>query len=360
MSHITYVLCHGLNGWGQYDEQYEKKPYWGGASGDVAARWRAQGVDAFAASVAPQGSAWDRACELYAQIAGTKTDYGQAHAAAYGHDRFGRDFTGQPLIPSWDDETRLVLIGHSFGGATIRLFGELLAHGSAEEQEATAPEDLSPLFAGGLDQRIFAIVTLAAPTNGTTAYDLTRDPNFDAKSVKVPLKYRLWDRILKSHTKIKTDERDPRDWASFDMMLDNARALNDRIATLPHVYYLSVACDATKPGKGGVRTPDRTLVDPLFVRTSTLMGCYEGTTKGGCVADSGWHANDGLVNTLSARAPFGAPQKPFDPFNIERGKWNVMPDMHVDHGFFQGGFIRKQNPQPFFQDLLDLLGSLED
>jgi len=355
MSHVTYVFCHGLNGWGQYDEQYQEKPYWGGTSGDVVARWREQGHEAYAASVAPQGSAWDRACELYAQLAGAKTDYGVAHAAAYKHDRYGRDFTGQPLIPAWNDDTRLVLIGHSFGGATIRLFGELLAHGSTEERDVTAPEDLSPLFAGGMDKRIVAIVTLAAPTNGTTAYDLARDPSFDAKRVKVPLKYKLWDRILKSHTKIKADDRDPRDWASYDMLLDHAQALNSRIAMLPHVYYLSVACDATKPGAGDTRVGNPKLMDPLFVKTGTLMGCYHGTTKAGCVVDSAWYANDGLVNTFSARAPLGAPQKPFDRSHIERGVWNVMPDLRTDHGFFQGGFIKKQNPKQFFQDLLTLL-----
>ena len=355
MAHATYVFCHGLNGWGQYDEQYQEKPYWGGASGDVVARWRGQGLSAYAASVAPQGSAWDRACELYAQIAGTRTDYGAAHAAAYRHDRYGRDFSSQQLIPSWNDDTRLVLIGHSFGGATIRLFGELLAHGSAEERDATAAGDLSPLFAGGLEQRVLAIVTLAAPTNGTTAYDLTRDPDFDAKRVKVPLRYKLWDRILKAHTKIKADDRDPRDWASFDMLLDNAQALNARITTLPHVYYLSVACDATKLGADGARVPDTTLMDPLFVRTGTLMGCYHGTTKAGCVVDNAWYANDGLVNTFSARAPIGAQQKPLDPDSIERGVWNVLPDLHADHGYFQGGFIRKQDPHPFFRELLELL-----
>lgn len=358
MGQVTYVFCHGLNGWGSYDEQYEKKPYWGGASGDVAARWRACGLEAYAASVSPQGSAWDRACELYAQIAGTLTDYGAAHSKKFHHARYGRDFTGCPLIPSWDADTRLVLIGHSFGGATIRLFGELLAHGSAEERETTEPKTLSPLFVGGLDQRILAIVTLAAPTNGTTAYDLTQDPSFDARRVRVPLVARFWDWILKRHTRIRTDDRDPRDWASFDMVLDNAQALNGRIALLPHVYYLSVACDATKAGPGGTRVPDRALLDPLFVKTSTLMGCYSGTTAAGCVVDDEWHANDGLVNTISARAPFGAPQKEFDRNSIERGVWNVMPDLHTDHGFFQGGFIKKRNPQPFFDDLREILVGL--
>lgn len=358
MSHVTYIFCHGLNGWGQYDEKYQEKPYFGGTSGDVVARWREQGLEAYAPSVSPQGSAWDRACELYAQLAGTKTDYGAAHAAEYQHDRFGRDFSNEPLIPTWNDDTRLVLIGHSFGGATIRLFGELLAHGSAEERDATAPEDLSPLFAGGMEKRIIAIVTLAAPTNGTTAYDLARDANFDVKRVKIPLKYRLWDRVLKANTKIKMDGRDPRDWASFDMLVDNAQALNARIATLPHVYYLSVACDATKPGAGDTRVSDPRFTDPLFVRTGTLMGCYHGTTKAGHVIDSAWYPNDGLVNTLSAHAPFGAPQKSFDPTNIERGVWNVMPDLHTDHGFFQGGFISKRDPQHFYQELLKLLQSL--
>ena len=39
---------------------------------------REKGYDCHAASVSPTGSAWDRACELYAQLAGKRTDYGAA------------------------------------------------------------------------------------------------------------------------------------------------------------------------------------------------------------------------------------------------------------------------------------------
>ena len=358
MGRTTYVFCHGLNGWGEYDRENERKPYWGGASGDVPARWRSQGLDAHAASVSPQGSAWDRACELYAQIAGVRTDYGVAHSAAMNHSRFGRDFTGRPLIPAWDEDARLVLIGHSFGGATIRLLGELLAHGSEEERAATSPEELSPLFRGGMGERIRAIVTLAAPTNGTTAYDLAQDPSFDARSVRVPLKYRLLDQLVKSNTRIRMDGRDVRDWANHDMLLDNAQALNARIATLPHVYYLSVACDATVPGEGGFRAPDLGVLDPLFVRSSILMGRYSGTTRAGFVVDDAWHANDGLVNTVSARAPLGAPQQTVGSDGLAKGVWNVLPDLHADHGFFQGGFMNRQDPGPFFDSLLELLSAL--
>lgn len=359
MSELTYVFCHGLNGRGQYDKEYQKKPYWGGKSGDVVAAWRERGVNAFAASVSPQGSAWDRACELYAQIAGTRTDYGKAHSAKYRHDRMGAGFTGRQLVPAWDDETRLVLIGHSFGGATIRLLSELLANGSEEERAATASQNLSPLFAGGLANRIFAIVTLAAPTNGTTAYDLAADPSFDARKLKVRMKHRLLDRVVKRATRIKMDGRDERDWASWDMTLDHAQALNARIHTLPHVYYLSVACDATDPGEGGRRVPNADLMDPLFMRTATNMGAYSGTTAAGCVVDDAWHANDGLVNTCSAWAPFGEPQKPFDSAHVERGVWNVMDDLRADHAFFSGGYLHKTNPHAFFAELLETLQSLE-
>ena len=359
MRPVTYVFCHGLNGWGQYDEQYKKSSYWGGASGNAVAKLRELGYDTCEASVASQGSAWDRACELYAQIAGKRVDYGKAHSAEYRHERFGRDFSGDPLISAWDDETRLILIGHSFGGATIRLFSELLANGRAEEREATPAGECSALFEGGMADRIVAIVTLAAPSNGTTAYDMVLDSNFDAKHVKLPLKYKLLDRLVKARTKIKMDGRDVRDWANWDMRLDNAQALNQRISTLPNVYYLSVAADSTVPAGDGTCKPDLELTDPLFVLTSTNMGRYSGTTAQGCVVDDNWHPNDGLVNTVSARAPFGAPQKPIDRTDIQRGVWNVMPDLHVDHGYFQGGFMKKSDPYLFYLDLVKLLSGLE-
>ena len=359
MTRITYVFCHGLSGSGQYDKKYAKKPYWGRKSGDVVAALRDQGYSAFAASVSPQGSTWDRACELYAQIAGTRTDYGAAHSREYRHERFGRDFSGQALIPAWNEDTRLALIGHSFGGATIRLLAELLANGSEEERAATPAENLSPLFSGGMAQRVRAIVTLAAPSNGTTAYELAQDESFDTNSVKVPIKNRVLDRAMKTKTKIKTDGRDPRDWADRDMMLDSAQAFNARTPMIPHVYYLSVACDATTPGPQGTRVPNKSITDPLFMKSSTLMGCYNGKTDAGYVMDDEWHANDGLVNTVSARAPFGAPQKPLDRGNVETGIWNVMPDLHADHSYFTGGFLKKQDPHPFFRDLVELLDNLD-
>ena len=100
--------------------------------GDAIKYFNKQGFNCYAASVAPHYSAWDRACELYAQLTGTKVDYGEAHSKAMGHERYGEDFTGRALIPSFSATDKINLVGHSFGGATIRLFAEIMANGSED------------------------------------------------------------------------------------------------------------------------------------------------------------------------------------------------------------------------------------
>ena len=80
------VFVHGLGGWGDYDTANDVAPYWGMTTGSLLAYLESEGYDCYAASVGPISSAWDRACELYAQLTGTTVDYGAAHAAAHNHD----------------------------------------------------------------------------------------------------------------------------------------------------------------------------------------------------------------------------------------------------------------------------------
>ena len=131
-----YIFVHGLGGWGSYDPIDRVVPEWGMLTGSLIKYLTRQGYACYAASVSPVGSAWDRACELYAQLAGTVTDYGAAHSAKANHARFGCDYSKMSLIPDWRLGEPIVLIGHSFGGATVRLFSELLANGDAAERAA--------------------------------------------------------------------------------------------------------------------------------------------------------------------------------------------------------------------------------
>ena len=355
MRKLTFIFVHGLSGWGSYDAVYQRMPYWGMRGGDLMAYLRRQGFDCYAASVAPTGSAWDRACELNAQIAASRVDYGKAHSEAYRHERFGRDFSPCPLIPEWKDDTRLALLGHSFGGATVRLFSELLAHGDCAEKAAGAD---SPLFRGGMEKRIHSIVTLAAPTNGTTAYDLFSDPSFDPASVKVPWWSKGMARMMSMGTKPKQDERDPRDLANFDMHIDNAMAMNSRIGTLPHVYYFSAPCGFTCRQKDGAHKP-RKGMEPLLVMRSFQIGAYTGKTAGGVELNESRRENDGLVNTVSATAPFGAPSKPLDEGSIAPGVWNIFPTVNGDHMWLQGGLIHKHDIRDFYLKMLRMIEQLQ-
>ena len=359
MSGLRYIFVHGLSGWGSYDKAYRRMPYWGMRGGDLMTYLREHGFDCYAASVAPTGSAWDRACELYAQLAGTRVDYGKAHSETYRHARYGRDYSGCPLIPKWDGETRLVLLGHSFGGATVRMFSELLAHGDADERQATAPEELSPLFAGGMEKHIVSIVTLASPMNGTTAYDMFQDPDFDPSAVKVPWWSKILAKMMSRGTRAKPDGRDERDNANYDMRLDRAREMNERIATLPDVWYFSVPCSYTEKQPDGTYRPRRG-IEPLFVARGRQIGSYTGRTAGGMIIDESWRENDGLVNTVSAMAPTGAPSRLLDKEKIERGIWNVYPAVEGDHMWLQGGLLHRHNIRPFYVELLTMISQLRN
>lgn len=357
MSKLTYIFVHGLAGWGSYDEAYQKKPYWGMKGGDIMAFLRENGFDCYAASVDPKGSAWDRACELYAQLAGTRVDYGEAHSREYKHERFGRDFSGCPLIPSLDETTRLALIGHSFGGTTVRLFAELMAHGDAAERKAAGESEISPLFRGGMEGCIFSIAALASPMNGTTAYDMLEDPSFDPESVRVPLWSKVMAKIMTARLKTETDGRDPRDFAAYDMHIDNSLKMNERMKELAGTYYFSVPASCTHGKNDGTFVPNKSM-EPFFARRAAQMGAYAGTTKGGFAVDESWRENDGLVNTVSARAPLGAPAADCDRKKIEPGIWNVLPTYKADHMAILGGLTRRHDVKKLYLGLVRMIEGL--
>ena len=82
-------------------------------------------------SISAFGSNYDRAVELYYYIKGGRVDYGAAHAAKYGHDRYGKTYEG--VYKDWQPGQKVHLVGHSMGGQTIRQLEELLRNGNQEE-----------------------------------------------------------------------------------------------------------------------------------------------------------------------------------------------------------------------------------
>ncbi|MBQ4267791.1 MAG: hypothetical protein IJB93_06320 [Clostridia bacterium] len=163
------IFVHGMFGWGEHEGINNLIPYWGATSGNITEHMSELGCVSHAASVGPVSSAWDRACELYAQLTGTWVDYGKAHSEKCNHKQFGRKYD-KPLIEEWSAENKIHLIGHSFGGTTIRMLAHLLTHGAPEEVEASGA-NVSPLFKGGHGDWIASLTAICSPLNGTAAHE---------------------------------------------------------------------------------------------------------------------------------------------------------------------------------------------
>lgn len=349
-----FVFVHGLGGWGSYDIANKFVPYWGVLGGDLMKYLNAHGFDCYAASVSPSDSTWDRTCELYAQLTGTRVDYGKEHSGRCGHKRYGKDYTGRALIDGWNGEDKINLLGHSFGGATIRMLTSLMAYGSEEEMAVTPADEISQLFTGGKADYIYSVTTLASPTNGTTAYPCGYYVEEAGGSLGAVLETKLL--FMVSHDNL--DGRVHYDSCEYDMTVDGAAEINQKIKTVPDVYYFAYAGSASHQDENGKWVPDDDCIEPLFVNSAKLMCEYTGVTDGGMVLDESWQQNDGLVNTISAFAPFNAPQREFDQNNIEPGVWNNMPVFHGDHLSMMGGILKYKNVRPFYIDILCMINGL--
>lgn len=358
-----YIFVSGYCGWGQYDKMDDFMSYWGMRNGDLIQYLNAQGFDCYAASVDPVGSAWDRACELYAQLTGTVVDYGFVHSTVYNHPRFGTDYSRDPLIAGWGASKQVNLIGHSFGGATIRLLSALLANGAQDEIDGTDGE-ISGLFTGGKLDWINSITTLSSPHNGVTILDLSQTllllmTNSDEKVVGTindsPIGLINY---FKNIFKVFNNGMG-KDTGAYDLSLDGAAQLNEKIPTFSPIYYFSLPADSSSPARfSNNRVPNPKLTDFAFWPAGVIIGIKRGVSTGGIVYGKSWLNNDGVTNTVSCFAPKDAPQKAFDANSVAPGVWYVMPTLQGDHLAITGGLIREVDIKAFYLDHMNLINSL--
>ncbi len=374
-----FVFVHGLMGWGDRSMLDPILPYWGMTTGNLMNYLTTKGYESYAAQVGPLSGAWDRACELYAQLTGTTVDYGAAHSAAKGHDRYGITYD-KPLFEGWSAQKKVNLIGHSFGGATTRLFLELLANGSADEVAAAnaAGTKVSPLFEGGKGDWVYSLTAVAAPHNGTTfietcdistkvvtdfiynfgatlglsnlkgIYDLQLEHfGISRQDNETDIQYLI--RVLNSN-----DFMSHNDNAIYDLTIDNALKINDGIEMQNNVYYFSVCGDATHQSAVSENEIPNTNMFALLKPFATMMGkYYDKSTDGGVYIDKTWLPNDGMVNVVSGLYPLNSQLKCVksdgtqafvvcDGYNNQdyaKGIWNVMPTQPYDHLSIVGGIL---------------------
>lgn len=356
-SDYANVFVPGLFGWGDEVGLDSVHSYWNIRMLDTTHVLSFFGYDSYKASIGPVSSTWDRTCELYAELTGTTVDYGEAHAKEHNHARFGRSYA-TPLVAGWGEEggKKLNLFGHSFGGATVRLFAQLCCEGSQAERAATAAEELSPLFAGELGDAVHSVTTMAAPHNGTTfvlaanntleTYLLSPLIVLGLLVANVPYTNALYDFHFEHYglTPVPGSELwqmpnlqglldvlSGKDHAFYELSITGANDLNRSIHEMPGIYYFSYAGKTTHTTKIlGFEMPNKEMFAVLKL-ISLTMGLPVDYTIDGVFIDETWRANDGLVNTVSAMYPTDAAHVDFDPQNIQPGVWNVMPISERDH-----------------------------
>ena len=376
-----YVLVHGMGGWGEGAGINSLSPYWGSVTGSLSTYLRSMDIEVAEANVGPFSSAWDRACELYAQLTGTRVDYGEAHSKIHGHERYGKTYATK-LVEGWGTETqggqlrKINLIGHSFGGNTIRLLTSLLEYGSPEEQQASGDE-VSELFTGGKGEYINSVTTLCSPHNGSTLYYVVDRYNliqtalgvlYAAGGVTDVIEGGLVDFNL-DHFGIQSGTSQTlelinqkfstgTDNAFYDLSPDGAAELNKTIKTVDSVYYFSYAyCTTEKSLITNHQLPKKSTL-LVLMPVATLIGRY--TNEDAQIKiDESWLPNDGLVNVVSAQCPSDEEMFSYTAdTEIERGRWYVFPTLEGDHGTVIGMNGNVQKTHSFYTDHIALVDAL--
>ena len=375
------VFVHGLFGWGQRDKIFRIMPYWGMTTGSLPDYLATQGYETYAASVGPLSSAWDRACELYAQLVGARTDYGVKHAQDFGHERYGIDYE-TPLFDGWGTERAVNLVGHSFGGATTRLFLEILTNGCPEEVAAAkaAGVEPSPFFLGGKGGWVHSLTAIAAPHNGTTFIESngtimdvatnlaeTLAKGFGITEIKNLYDFQLEqfgiykdpnETVLETLQRVfSTDFMSHNDNAFLDLTIDKSLEINDGIGIEPNVYYFSYAGNQTvQDPVSGNYIPSAKMWTLFYPGAYNMGKYYDKYTAGGFYIDKSWLPNDGLVNTVSALYPTTTDKNTteclkrdgtqgwvnydgYSDITFHPGIWYVMPVQSFDHIQFVGGML---------------------
>ncbi len=383
-----FIFVHGLNGWGGAEGINGVVPYWGATTGDLMSYLQSEGYECYAASVGPMSSAWDRACELYAQLVGSTVDYGVAHSKANNHQRFGRTYY-HALVPDWGELDnagkikQVHLIGHSFGGTTVRLLVQLLTYGAPEELAATDEKEISGLFTGGKGDWVKSVTTICTPHNSASVYyplkalglyEIVQNISFlyagimgrsffNGRLVDFHLEQfgltdvlngEKADGLIESMIRVQQNITDT---CIYDLTPEGTVNINDKLDINDDIYYFSYAFSTTKEFMG-VQIPS-IKTNPVIVLTALAMGCFrfdDPTT--GVVYDGDWLANDALVNTESAKYPLDEPHKDYDEDAVEKGVWNVMPVEEGDHGSAIGLFADKDDTQSFYLELCEMLDEL--
>jgi len=311
----------------------------------------------------PVASLHDRACQIFYQIKGGQTFYGEMHAKKFRHACYGEHNT-EALIPDWNAHNPIIFIGHSFGGLTIRYLEHLLQSG------------FFPGFATS-SKWISAVITLNSPLNGSlTPYALgekitsppsvwwgspgmlvsvfchfwefidvnrcfTSVPNFNFSYWDLSwshgyrgLKALLNSLVCRSFIFMKEDN------AAYDMTIAAVTKLNKKLKTDKSTFYLSLSGNLDQYRSFKASYARQGLTDFVYEILRRYLGLFsypdDSFFRGFRLSDWMKLGHDGVLSTYTSSFPRSVPKDkqhygaPSSRVAVKPGVWywEVLPVHH--------------------------------
>ena len=393
LNNYPNVLIHGFGGYGEDQKFNAVWNYWGKGDNNLLKHLRSEGYEVYSPNVGLVTGAWDRCCEIWAYLFGGTVDYGVAHSRECGHSRYGRTYEHGVLedLGKTEEHKKMNLFGHSFGGTTVLLMQELMTNGSEAEREATDPDDLSPLFAGGHGNLLHVVSTHTGVLNGTTmasfgkpflpllssvmlgAMELLENTPFmkvldmgqqqfglGAYPEETP--YGIGVNPPKQTLEgIKAYSKDGLDNIYQEMSIDFRQENNQNIGVNPHVYYFANRTCASKPGPNGHQISTEGVGSYCKPYAAVMNIIKPQSQVKSLTLDDSWAPHDGFVKVVGQSGPLNLPSEEGDfGMDFKPGIWYNMPILPHDHVFWNGWSAKPGENFPIWDKLLELYCSLPD
>ena len=209
-------------------------------------------------------------------------------------------------------------------------------------------DDLNRIEIGEIALFLYAAVLGRSPLNGYVDFHLEQ-----FGLTFVPGEKTTVNHVYKA---LHTILQQKYDNVAFDLSCEGAKALNDRISLDDNVYYYSYAfrttVDSPITGKAQIALPSTLFILRAY---SEMMGVYSSNPDAPFPIDESWKPNDGLVNVVAAKYPFGDAHTDYDPNNIKTGIWNVMPVSTGDHGNAIGIGVDEESLLKYYMDMIAMI-----
>jgi hypothetical protein len=314
-------------------------------------------INVHEASCGPVSSFHDRACEVFAQIRGTRVDYGTNHCADEKHRQVAKDYTGHGFFSEsseeWSEDNPVILIAHSAGAHTCLRLQQLLAEKFWDSKSTANWVEAVICISGVLNGSTLAYSfgcdkssgKLTGPIGGFIGagvqilggmergiardiYDWDLDQWID--KTKVSGIDDLIHELEHSQFAKGTDN------LAYEMTLQGCKRANDRFKTNGDTYYLSVVTEQTVSVWLTSRQIPSFFMNPVLVNSTmyqSIVVDFDEQNKPLTAWGSGdltidkWRENDGAVSSISQRYPFTGGNHPvggegiMSRKNLDKGKW---------------------------------------